>query len=134
MNPRFSYKELSELVEATSEQLVDYQMSLIATTILHDAPSQNWTSQKPFYEGTLYFPTSLGIKHKNIIILEITYMKMCIFFFKASGYPIVYRCGGIICKDSKPTCGIRCLRKLPLICMQRYSTIHTESSLEDTPR
>ena len=48
-----SYKELSELVEATSEQLVDYQMSLIATTILHDAPSQNWTSQKPFYEGEL---------------------------------------------------------------------------------
>ena len=57
--------------------------------------------------------------YKNIIILEITYMKMCIFFFKASGYPIVYRCGGIICKDSKPTCGTRCLRKLPLICMQR---------------
>ena len=41
------------MVEATSEQLVDYQMALIATTILHDAPSQNWTSQKPFYEGML---------------------------------------------------------------------------------
>ena len=41
------------MVEATSEQLVDYQMTLIATTILHDAPSQNWTSQKPFYEGML---------------------------------------------------------------------------------
>ena len=55
LNLCFSYKELSELVEATSEQLVDYQMSLIATTILHDAPSQNWTSQKPFYEGTFIF-------------------------------------------------------------------------------
>ena len=41
------------MVEATSEQLVDYQMALIATTILHDAPSQNWTSQKPFYEGII---------------------------------------------------------------------------------
>ena len=28
-------------------------MALIATTILHDAPSQNWTSQKPFYEGII---------------------------------------------------------------------------------
>ena len=53
VSPILSYKELSELVEATSEQLVDYQMALIATTILHDAPSQNWTSQKPFYEGML---------------------------------------------------------------------------------
>ena len=53
VSPILSYKELSELVEATSEQLVDYQMALIATTILHDAPSQNWTSQKPFYEGII---------------------------------------------------------------------------------
>ena len=46
-----NYKELSELVESTAEQIVNYQMSLAATTVLHDASSQNWTESKPFYEG-----------------------------------------------------------------------------------
>ena len=53
------YKELSEIVEATSEQIVEYQMALAATTILHDAPSQNWTSQKPFYEGGPLFRSNV---------------------------------------------------------------------------
>ena len=46
-----NYRELSELVESTAEQVVNYQMSLAATTVLHDAASQNWTESKVFYEG-----------------------------------------------------------------------------------
>ena len=34
------YVEVVEMIEATLTQLVEYQTSLIATTILHDAESQ----------------------------------------------------------------------------------------------
>ena len=46
-----NYKELSSYVEAAAEQIANYLMALAATTVLHDAPSQNWTSVKPFFEG-----------------------------------------------------------------------------------
>ena len=44
------YAELVELIEAGLSQLVEYQTSLIATTILHDVESQRWTDMTPFYE------------------------------------------------------------------------------------
>ncbi len=45
------YKNLLDIVESTAYQIVEYQVSLIATTVLHDAESQNWSDTKPFYEG-----------------------------------------------------------------------------------
>jgi hypothetical protein len=44
------YRDLIELVEAAFAQIVEYQVSLIATTILHDAESQRWKDTRPFYE------------------------------------------------------------------------------------
>ena len=44
------YAELVEVVEATLSQLVEYQTSLMATTILHDPESQRWSDTRPFYE------------------------------------------------------------------------------------
>ena len=44
------YKALIEVVEAALSQLVEYQSTLMATTILHDAESQRWNDTRPFYE------------------------------------------------------------------------------------
>ena len=38
------------MVEAVLSQMVEYQSSLMATTILHDAESQRWSDMRPFYE------------------------------------------------------------------------------------
>ena len=38
------------MVEAALSQIVEYQSSLMATTILHDAESQRWSDMRPFYE------------------------------------------------------------------------------------
>ena len=37
-------------MEAGLSQLVEYQSTLMATTILHDAESQRWNDTRPFYE------------------------------------------------------------------------------------
>lgn len=44
------YAELIELVEAVLSQLVEYQATLMATTILHDPESQKWSDTRAFYE------------------------------------------------------------------------------------
>ena len=41
------YKELQEVVESTLTQLVEYQSTLMATTILHDAGKKtSWFNKK----------------------------------------------------------------------------------------
>ena len=47
---QLQYNEVVEMVEAVLSQLVEYQSSLMATTILHDAESQRWSDMRPFYE------------------------------------------------------------------------------------
>ena len=42
--------EVSELFESSLAQLVEYQVNLMATTILHDTDSQRWTDGRAFYE------------------------------------------------------------------------------------
>ena len=48
---QLQYNEVVEMVEAVLSQLVEYQSSLMATTILHDAESQRWSDMRPFYGG-----------------------------------------------------------------------------------
>ena len=48
---RKQYIEVSELLESSLAQLVEYQVNLMATTILHDTDSQRWTDDgRAFYE------------------------------------------------------------------------------------
>lgn len=47
---RNQYMEVSELLESSLAQLVEYQVNLMATTILHDTDSQRWTDGRAFYE------------------------------------------------------------------------------------
>lgn len=45
------YVDFTQLMESLSEQILEYHSSLIATTILHDPESQDWTNERAFYEG-----------------------------------------------------------------------------------
>eukprot|EP00095_Tigriopus_kingsejongensis_P008675 maker-scaffold72_size415059-snap-gene-2.24 protein:Tk08675 transcript:maker-scaffold72_size415059-snap-gene-2.24-mRNA-1 annotation:"hypothetical protein L798_07241" len=45
------YDDFTQLMESVSEQLMEHFSSTIATTILHDPESQDWTNERPFYEG-----------------------------------------------------------------------------------
>ena len=47
---RQQYIEVVDLMESSLSQLVEYQVNLIATTILHDAESQRWSDESSFYE------------------------------------------------------------------------------------
>ncbi len=42
---------MCQLIDACSEQVLEYTCSLIATTVLHDAGSNDWDNDRPFYEG-----------------------------------------------------------------------------------
>ena len=42
---------LHRLVEALSEQIMEYHCNLVSTTVLHDPASLDWSNPKPFYEG-----------------------------------------------------------------------------------
>ena len=47
---RQHYIEVAELLESSLAQLVEYQVNLMATTILHDTESQRWNDGRAFYE------------------------------------------------------------------------------------
>ena len=48
---REPYLEVCQLVDSMSEQILEYHSSLVATTVIHDPASQDWSNSKPFYEG-----------------------------------------------------------------------------------
>ncbi len=45
------YSEVCRLIDACSEQVLEYHCDLAATTVLHNARSNDWDSHRPFYEG-----------------------------------------------------------------------------------
>lgn len=45
------YTEVCQIIEAMSEQVLESTCSLLATSVLQDPGSQDWTNSKPFYEG-----------------------------------------------------------------------------------
>ncbi|KAH3834366.1 uncharacterized protein KIAA0825-like isoform X2 [Dreissena polymorpha] len=45
------YKQFVELVETLTEQVIQRHGNYIASSVLHDTDSHNWTENKEFYEG-----------------------------------------------------------------------------------
>jgi len=51
------YDEHGELVEVISDRMLQCQMNLLTTYIIHDEVSQDWSSSHSYYEGQRGSPT-----------------------------------------------------------------------------
>ena len=45
------YSETVSLLESAAEHVAEYHSSVIATSIVHDPAGDDWTNERPFYEG-----------------------------------------------------------------------------------
>lgn len=54
---KLEYDEFAELVEVISDRMLQCQMNLLTTYVIHDEASQNWTSVHAYYEGLRGSPT-----------------------------------------------------------------------------
>ena len=45
------YSETVSLLESAAEHVAEYHSSIIATSIVHDPSGDDWTNERPFYEG-----------------------------------------------------------------------------------